>query len=267
MRYKYKLAVIGGGFMAKAIISGVIKSKFLKEKHILVCDSQSGALNYFKDAGIDASSNNGDAADFGEYVLFCVKPQNLNDVFVSLKDKKIKKAISILAGVKKEKFKSFDPDMLVARCMPNTPCSIGEGVTAVNIEDFTGDSDKSFVLSVFNSIGKTLIVKEEALDAVTALSGSGPAYVYLFIKSLIEAGMEQGLNYQDAKLLTVSTLIGAGKMVEESFEDIDKLIVAVTSKKGTTERALEVFNENGFSGVIKKAVKAAKLRAEELSNQ
>ena len=267
MRYKYKLAVIGGGFMARAIISGVIKSKYLKEKHVLVCDSNPETLNYFKDMCIATSQNNGDAADLGEYVLFCVKPKHLNDVFLSLKDKKIKKAISIIAGAKKEKFKSFDEGMLVARCMPNTPCSIGEGATAVNIEDFTEDADKSFVLSVFNSIGKTLIVKEDALDTVTALSGSGPAYVYLFIKSLIEAGMEHGLNYQDAKLLTASTVIGAGKMFEESFEDLDTLIKKVATPGGTTEAALEVFDKNGFAEAIKKAVRAAKIRAEELSKQ
>ena len=271
MKKQYKLGVIGGGFMAHAILKGVIYSDFLKPKKIIVADPSGEALEKLKYLGVNTTANNRDVADNCEFLLFAVKPQNFLAVADSLRGVPVEKAITIMAGVKKQKVKDllFGNDVRVARAMPNLPCSIGSGVTALDLSEFEDSVDDcAFVESVFNCLGNVLCVPEEKLNAVTGISGSGPAYVYMFIDGLIKAGVRQGLTEDEAKTLAVSTVFGGADMVGHSEDKtLDELISAVCSKGGTTIQAVDSFKRDDLYGVIDRAVSACVKRAEELSEE
>lgn len=268
MKKQFKLGVIGGGFMAQAILKGAVYSDFLKPKKIIVSDVSAQALEKLDYLGVNRTVNNRDVAENCEFLLFAVKPQNFNAVAESLHGLPVEKVISIMAGVKKHKIKEalFGKTIKVARAMPNLPCSIGSGMTAVDMSDFEEVDDCAFIDSVFSSLGNVLSVPEEKLNAVTGISGSGPAYVYMFIDGLIRAGIAQGLTEDEAKTLAVNTVAGGADMVAHSEDKtLDQLISAVCSKGGTTIEAVESFRRDDLYGSIDRAVAACVKRAEELS--
>ena len=267
MKKKFKLGVIGGGFMSSAIINGAINGKVVKPKDILVSDVNETSLEKFNKLGIKTTLSNKEVFSQSEFVLFAVKPQNFADVFVDILDVNSQKVISIMAGVKKEKIKKYLTNAKVARCMPNTPCSVGSGAVGIDLTDFTEQKDVDFITKLFASFSKVALVDEKNINAVTGISGSAPAYFYLFIKGVIEAGVENGLSYDDSFSLAVNTMIGSGKMLKENKEKtIDELINAVCSKGGTTIEAVKVYNENNLSDITKKAINACIGRAKELEN-
>ena len=172
-----------------------------------------------------------------------------------------------MAGVKKEKIKKAFSNSKVARCMPNTPCAIGFGAVGLDLSDFKCNRDKKFITSLLSSFANAVLVDEDKLNAVTGVSGSSPAYFYLFLKGIIESGVKHGLTYEDAKTLAVSTMIGAGKMVMENSEkSLDDLINAVCSKGGTTIEAINTYNECELTKITEKAIDACVKRASELEN-
>lgn len=268
MKKQFKLGVIGGGFMAQAILKGTVYSEFLKPKKIIVSDTSKEALDNLRYLGVNTTLSNRDVAESSEFLLFAVKPQHFLSVAEGVHGVPVEKAISIMAGVKKQKIKAalFGGETKVARAMPNLPCSIGSGMTAVDLSDFSEIDDCAFINSVFNCLGNVLSVPESKLNAVTGISGSGPAYVYLFIDGLIKAGIRQGLTEDEAKTLAVSTVYGGAEMVGHSEDKtIDQLISSVCSKGGTTIRAVESFQKDDLYGIIDRAVEACVKRAEELS--
>lgn len=186
MKKQYKLGVIGGGFMAHAILKGVIYSDFLKPKKIIVADPSGEALEKLKYLGVNTTANNRDVADNCEFLLFAVKPQNFLAVADSLRGVPVEKAITIMAGVKKQKVKDllFGNDIRVARAMPNLPCSIGSGVTALDLSEFEDSVDDcAFVDSVFNCLGNVLCVPEEKLNAVTESAAAAP-HMYICLSTV-----------------------------------------------------------------------------------
>ena len=267
MENKFKFGVIGAGFMSYAIVSGVIGSGFLSPNEIIASDINSSSLEKFSAKGVNVTTDNSLVFNNAEYVLLAVKPQHFKEAVNGIKSPVCKKIISIMAGVKKSTVKSaFNGDNVkVVRCMPNTPCSVGYGAIGVDLSDFTIESDKKFVIDLLSSFAKLVLVDESKLNAVTGISGSSPAYFYLFIKCLMEAGVKQGLDYEDAKTLAVNTMIGSGKMIfENSDKSLDELITAVCSKGGTTIEAIKTFNECDLAGITDKAVSACVNRAKEL---
>lgn len=267
MENKFKFGVIGAGFMSSAIVAGAIKSKFLSPSQIVVSDISQSALTKFSDKNISTTTDNSYVFDNAEYVLLAIKPQHFSGAVKDVKNPVCKKILSIMAGVKKSTVKSaFNGlDVKVVRCMPNTPCSVGNGAIGVDLSDFNDDNDKQFVSGLFSSFAKLIFVDESKLNTVTGISGSSPAYFYLFVKNLIESGVKNGLNYEDAKTLAVNTMIGSGKMIfENSDKSLDELINAVCSKGGTTIEAIKVFNDCGLSEITDKAVSACINRAKEL---
>lgn len=271
MKKQFKLGVIGGGFMASAILKGVTYSDFIRPKKIIVADSSRAALEKLSYLGVNTTVSNRDAADNCEFLLFAVKPQNFADVAESIRGIPVEKAISIMAGVKKQKIREalFGKKTKIARAMPNLPCSIGSGMTAVDISDFEDNVDDcAFINSVFGCLGNVLVTEEEKLNAVTGISGSGPAYVYMFIDGLIRAGMKQGLTEDEAKTLAVNTVAGGAEMVAHSDDKtLDELIAAVCSKGGTTIQAVESFRADDLYGTIDRAVATCVKRAQELSEE
>ncbi len=264
---KYKIGVIGAGFMASSIIKGVLNAKILNPSEIIVSDLNDSSLQKVSNFGVAVTKDNFYLANNSDFVLFAVKPQNLTAVLSEIKGATVNKFISIMAGVKKQKIKEIFNSSLVCRCMPNTPCAIGFGVIGADITDFTNENDVCFVKSFLEAISKVVYVNEDKLNAVTGVSGSGPAYFYLFLKGIIDAGVKNGLTYEDSKILALNTMIGAGKMVENNFnKDINELITAVCSKGGTTIEAIKVYNDNYLSEISEKAVDACVKRASELEN-
>ena len=268
MEKKFKLGVIGAGFMATAIISGVIKAGFLRENEIAVSDVSENSFEKLKSFNVTKTLSNSYILNNSEFVLFAVKPQNFRAVIQAEGEIKSNKFISIMAGVKKAYIKNAlnIPNIKVARAMPNTPCSLGYGAVGLDLNDYEGE-EKEFILQMFSCFSKVVIINEEKLSAVTGISGSSPAYFYLFAKSLIDAGVENGLSEEDAKLLVVNTMIGSGKMIfENSDKSLDELIKAVCSKGGTTIEAIKSFENDDIGGTIKKAVDACIKRSEELES-
>lgn len=266
MKKIFKLGVIGSGFMSRAIVSGVIGSKILDEAEICVSDKFEEALSVYAKTGVTATTDNSFVIKNSEFVLFAVKPQSLDEVLSSIDDCSPEKVISIMAGVKKDKFKNRFAQVRIARCMPNTPCSLGCGAIGADLFDFDED-DKEFIKNILSSLGVVVEVKEELLNAVTGISGSSPAYFYLFIKSLVESGVKHGLSYEDAEKLAVATMIGSGKMIfKNQDKTLDELIKAVCSKGGTTIEAVNVFENEKLGDTVQKAVDACVKRSKELEN-
>lgn len=269
MKKQFKLGVIGAGFMAQAIVKGAVYSDFVKAKKIIVSDISQQALDAMGQLGVVCTQNNRDVAENSEFLLFAVKPQHFSAVAESLRGVPVEKAISIMAGVRKQTIRDalFEKKAKVARAMPNLPCSIGSGMVALDADDYSEDiDDNSFIVSLFDCSGNVISVPEEKLNAVTGISGSGPAYVYLFIDGLIRAGIRQGLSEDEAKTLAINTVSGGVDMVAHSEDKtIDELVNAVCSKGGTTIQAVESFRRDDLAGVIDRAVDACVKRAEELS--
>lgn len=268
MKKQFKLGIIGCGFMAQSILKGVILSDFLSERKIIVSDVSEENLSKVDFLGIQTTTDNEYVAQNSEYLLFAVKPQTFNDVVKSLNGCKSEKVISIMAGVKKNKIKNAlgTSGVKVARCMPNLPCSIGSGAMGVDMTDFNDNlDDLEFISNIFNCLGTVLSTDESKMDAITGISGSGPAYVFMFIDSLVDAGVKQGLTRDEAKILAVQTVMGSAEIVEREEQTIPELIKQVCSKGGTTIEAVKVLEENNLRTIISDAVEACVKRSKELS--
>lgn len=260
MKYKYKLGFIGCGNMAKAIINGILDGKLLTKEDIFV-STPSISLPY---RDIAFTNDNTSVMTSCEYVVLAVKPQIFKNISGELAKNTCKCIISIMAGVKTQTISDLCKCRQIIRIMPNTPCSIGEGVSAITFKN-TDKESTNFVESIFKTISKVVKVSEEYFDAVTSISGSGPAYVYYFIKAMIDGGVKGGLSYEQSKILTVATMIGASKMVEKSDDSLDLLIDKVCSKGGTTIQAIDTFNRNNVDSGIIEGIDSCRKRSEELS--
>ena len=260
MNYKYKLGFIGCGNMAKAIINGLLDSNLLKAENMYI-STPSISQSY---RNIAYTNNNQEILSACEYVVLAVKPQIFKIISNDFKDNKCKCIISIMAGVNTDTIAKTCNCKQVVRIMPNTPCSIGEGVSAITSFNADSESD-NFVESIFKTISKVVRVDEKYFDAVTSISGSGPAYVYYFIKAMIDGGVKGGLSFEQSKELTIATMIGASKMVANSSEELDVLIQKVCSKGGTTIQAIDTFRQNSIDKSIIEGIDKCRKRSEELS--
>jgi pyrroline-5-carboxylate reductase len=204
-----------------------------------------------------------------QVVLLAVKPQDFEKTLkeINLEISEGTLLVSILAGIRCSKIEGIvGPKARVVRLMPNTPLLMGTGMSVIASGKSATHSDIQWVESLLSSSGKTLVVDESLMDAVTATSGSGPAYFFGYVESMIKAANKLGLSELDAKLLVHQTLIGAAKMIEGSGKDAGTLRKEVTSPNGTTAAAVSSFESSGLDEIVYKAMKAAKDRSEELSN-
>ena len=266
MEKKFKLGVIGAGFMSSAIIGGALSSDFLSADAIIVTDKNAEAREKIARYNVTVAETK-DVFDNAEFVLFAVKPQNFAELKEYSTERSCRKLISIMAGVKRERIRGVFAGAKVARCMPNTPCSVGNGAVGIDLSDYTDERDVEFIKGLFGSFAKVALLDESKLNAVTGISGSSPAYFYLFLKGIIEAGVKQGLDYGTAKDFATNTMIGAGKMVlNNPDKSLDELIAAVCSKGGTTIEAVRIYEQSDLDGISEKAVDACVKRAFELEN-
>ena len=265
MKNIYKLGIIGAGNMATAILNGILNSALLSPNNTIISDIDDAKLETLKAKGVNTTKDNIYLASNSEYVLFAVKPQSSQEILSSISSAITSNCvISIMAGITIKKLQSYLGNRNYARIMPNTPVFVNEGMSVVSFSEGFRDE---FVLDIFKCIGKVLELNESYLNSVTALSGSGPAYVYMFIKALIDGGVKCGLDESTAKTLAIQTVIGSATMVEKSPLDIDTLINNVCSKGGTTIQAVNSYKEDDLEGIVIKGMEKCKARAEELGKE
>lgn len=262
--HKFELGLLGGGNMATAIVDGVIRSGVLTPDKIIVSDPSRDRRDYFNAAGVKATDDNAELFTDAEYILLAVKPQVAAQILGEYNGKVQNKFISIMAGFSKAKIKSLLGEVKVARIMPNTAAMVGEAMSAIDSTEFNA-AEREFLYNIFNTLGKAAEIPENMFDAVTAVSGSGPAYIYMFIKAMIDGGIAAGLSEEDSKTLTLQTVIGGVKMVKHNSDTpIDTLIDRVCSKGGTTIQAVDYYRDKGLEDIIIEGMKRCKARSEEL---
>ncbi|MBI5815329.1 MAG: pyrroline-5-carboxylate reductase [Nitrospinae bacterium] len=265
-----KIAFIGAGFMGGAIIRGLVRAKSVKGESLMAADPREGALKELaRETGIKVTTDNAEAVSFADIVVLATKPQVLKSVVEPLGRKigKKKLVISIAAGVRADSLLSWiGSGARVVRAMPNMPATVGEGATAICPAGAADAMDIASARLLFDCVGETVLVDEKMMDAVTGLSGSGPAFVFMFLEAMIDAGVRCGLPRDAARALAAQTLYGAAKMAKTGGEHPAALKDRVTSPGGTTIAGLAVLEDEGFRGAVIRAVEEAAGRSRELGS-
>jgi pyrroline-5-carboxylate reductase len=265
-----KIAFIGGGKMGEAILAALLEKKLCKPADVSVSDVSDDRRQYLKKKyRVAVTVNNKEAIKGKDVIVLAVKPQNIKEVLTDLKGKFTDNQLilSIAAGVKISTISQTTGHDKVVRSMPNTPAQIGLGMSGWTATKEVAASQKKLARTILGAMGKEIYFDDEKyLDMVTAVSGSGPAYFYLFAESLIDGAIKLGLKQQDAETLVLQTMLGAAQLVNQYAKTPTELRHDVTSKGGTTERAIEVFEKNDLPGIVAKAVQAAYQRAKELGD-
>lgn len=264
-----KYAFLGAGKMAFAIIQGMLRAKACAASDITASCPEPELLENLRDAtSINVVTSNAEAAAPADVVVLCVKPADVETALAqaggALEGKLL---VSIVAGMRIDSLKALVPGARVIRAMPNTAAMVGRAATAYACDDSVMPSDKPVAEAVFSSIGEVYPVEEKMLNAVTGLSGSGPAYIYLVIEALSDGGVACGLPRKLALDLAVQTVIGAAEMVCATSEHPAVLREMVTSPAGTTMAGLRELESRGVRSAFIEAVEAAACRAEELSGE
>ncbi|WJW75777.1 pyrroline-5-carboxylate reductase [Thiohalobacter sp. IOR34] len=266
------ICFIGGGNMARSLIGGLI-SDGLPAGRMRVADPDPARLEGLGEAfGVATFADNRAAAEGADVLLLAVKPQVMHQVAQQLAPQVTAGqplVISIAAGIRSGDLERWlGGEAAVVRCMPNTPALVQSGATALYANPRVSAEQRDLAESILRAVGLTLWLEDEALmDAVTALSGSGPAYFFLVMEALQAAGESLGLPAETARLLTLQTAFGAAKTALECSEGPAVLRQQVTSPGGTTERALQVLEEGGLRELLQRALRAARDRSEELARQ
>jgi len=275
-----KLGFIGAGNMAEALARGLIENKVFKASELIASDVDAARRRKFKGAlKIEVTTDNLKVLNSSRAVLFAVKPQTIDAVLTELARAgsdgdgapsrgrlASRLFVSIAAGVTLGRLEgALGGRARVVRVMPNAPAMVGQGMAALVRGHNASRADEAFALRIFRAVGDAVPLKDETLlDAVTALSGSGPAYVYLFAKSLADAAVAEGLPVELALRMALKTIRGAEENMRRSPMAAAELIRIVASPGGTTEAALKQFGADGFSDIVARAVKAAAERSREL---
>jgi pyrroline-5-carboxylate reductase len=263
-----KIAFIGGGNMGEAMLAAVLEDGMVKPEAVWVSDvSSTRRKSLVQKYGVAAVASNQEAVSGKDIVVLAVKPQNQAEVMAGLsgKLKSGQVVLSIIAGAGIETLSKGLKHGAIARAMPNTPAQIGEGMSVWTATPEVTEEQKGLVGAILGAMGAEIYVDEEKyLDMATAVSGSGPAYFFLMVESLIEAAVAIGLPRDMARKLVVQTMLGSGRLIQQSGEEPAELRRKVTSPGGTTARALEQFEKGQFTELVKRAVQAAYDKAREL---
>jgi len=263
-----KIGFIGAGTMGEALIKGILKSGVSSRQTVYASDIRSERLKKLqKSYGIKICKDNLTASSQADILILCVKPQNMEVVLSGLAPAISSRhlIISVAAGITTDFIsRHFKSSIPVIRVMPNTPALIQEGASALSKGRHATDGHLKIAQGIFSAVGKVVIIDESLMDAVTGLSGSGPAYVFLFIEALADAGVKMGLSRPVSLLLATQTCLGAAKMIAETGEHPAKLKDMVTSPGGTTISGLHKLEAGGLRTAVMDAVEAATRRSQEL---
>ena len=270
MDRQYEFGFVGGGNMAEGIVAAAVSKKLYQPEEIIVSDPAADRRRLFAETfGIEVTQDNRQVAAESERIVLAVKPQVFDEVMAGLADVMTceKLVVSIMAGVGTKRIEAALPivEARVVRVMPNLPIKVGAGMAGICAGRYARDEDIVDVQDLFDAGGGTVVVADESLmDAVTAVSGSGPAYFYYFVEAMVAGGVACGLNEEDALALAEHTCLGAARMMIETKERPAELRRKVTSKGGTTQAALEQMDEADVGEAIRDAVRAAFQRGREL---
>lgn len=268
------LAFLGAGSMGGAILRGVVASGIAVEGGIVATNRSRAKAAELASPGVrsialeDAPSGNTDAVATARIVLIGVKPAMvpdlLREIAPALRDDAI--VVSLAAGVTLQTFADYlGPDARVVRSMPNTPATVRKGVTGLAVGRAATGEDLALVHRLFETVGAVIEVPESQIDALSTISGSGPAYVYLLIEELTKAAVSMGFTEQESRLMVEQTFIGATALLDASADEPGELRRRVTSPKGTTERAIAVLQDAALERTFRDATSAALVRARELA--
>lgn len=264
-----KIGIIGCGNMGEALINGIISSGLVDKRNLMASDPLEERRRLIKTRfGVETAESNQELVKFADCLIIAVKPQSLDVLLAEIGGilEPTRLVISIAAGVTTKKLEgSFKNRVSVIRVMPNTPALVSKGISAVCPGRYASPEDKDLALKIFTAVGEVVEVEEPLMDIVTAISGSGPAYFFFLIESLIETGKKEGLSEKVAKKLAIQTALGAGHLVLQAKKDPGVLRQMVTSKGGTTEAAFRVFEAAGLGKIFEDGIKAAANRSKELS--
>lgn len=267
MKWEGPLGFLGFGNMGAAIAQGLVNAGTLEARELAVYDTDAGKCAAAEQLGariVDSAAELGHTSDT---LLLAVKPQNMEDALSAVKAgySPSTLVISIAAGISINYIQArLGADARVVRVMPNTPALVGAGAAGIALSDNCTETDGARARTIFEAIGVAVVVSEDAIDAVTALSGSGPAYFFYIVECLVRAAGTEGLGEEEATRLAGQTLLGAGRLLSESGEAAAVLRERVTSKGGTTAAALATFEREGLDRVLAAGLAAAAARSREL---
>lgn len=264
-----KIAFVGAGNMAQAIIDGLIKSGIQSQNIVASAKSQATMDAVTSRFEIKTGSNHS-VCENADVVVLAVKPQTLKSVCEDIKPSLEANTlvISLAAGISMTSLETWLGAFAMVRCMPNTPAAIGLGASALFANDAASGEQKKLAERILSAVGLAVYVNEEALiDAVTAVSGSGPAYFFLFIEAMTEAGVKLGLEPTTAAQLAKQTALGSASLAQASTVSVEQLRANVTSPNGTTERAIKSFESNKLRYIVEQAMQACVHRAQELATE
>ncbi|MGI9535190.1 MAG: pyrroline-5-carboxylate reductase [Thermodesulfobacteriota bacterium] len=266
----YKLGIIGAGKMAGALAKGILKSKTYSKNEIILSDVDGDKLHTLKkEFNIKTTGDNKELAESAEIIIFAVKPGHIKEVLNEIKNHTSKKKlyISIAAGIKTSFIeKILKKELKIVRIMPNKAAVVQEGAIGIYFNRLINDTDKDVVEKIIHPLGEVVTVNDEHLmDAVTGLSGSGPAFVAIFAEALADAGVKMGLHRDEALKLASQTIHGTAKLMIETKIHPSKLKDMVSSPGGTTITGIHELEKNGFRNAVISAVEAATNKSKELS--
>ena len=263
----YSLGLIGAGNMGEALLRGLIGTGIPADRCVVTNRSNDARLSGVADRwGVRTTRDKARVMAEGEVIVLAVKPADMSDVLRDIAPHARSRhlVISVAAGIPLEMIEHHLEGVPAARAMPNTSTAVGASATAVCLGRWATEDHLSTVRDIFEAVGSVVVVPEPLFDAVTGLSGSGPAYVYLLAEALLEAGVRAGLSRDVALALVSQTVLGAGKMLIETGEDPATLRDRVTSPGGTTLAGLQALEEGRFQAAVWEAVARAARRAGEL---
>lgn len=261
-----RLGIVGVGAMGSALLQGIIRSKTLPPSRCLVFDvDRLRAKRVAKGHGVCATASLSILAEGADALLLCVKPGQMEGVLKTLAAHKRKLVLTIAAGLPLAFYERRLKGWPLIRVMPNTPAQVGAGVSAFCVNAHCTAKDAKFAAQLLASVGEVVQVGEKEMDAVTALSGSGPGFICLFLEAFTDAGIRLGLTAEVARMLAVQTLLGTGLLAKQSGEHPAVLRERVSSPGGTTIEGLSVLERGGVRGLVHEALFAAKKKSEEIA--
>ena len=264
-----RVGFIGAGNMASALIDGLLATGWHAEQ-MSASDTDQSRLNLLAEKGVTTCNDNQSVIENSTIVILAVKPQVMHEVLAPLQESLVNHPcllVSIAAGISMANLQSWThSEQAIVRCMPNTPALVQAGASALFANASCSDIQKSKASDVLKAVGiVTWLSKEQDMDAVTALSGSGPAYFFLLMEAMQKAAESLGLDSDTAELLCQQTALGAAKLAQSSDVDVEELRHRVTSPGGTTEAAIRQFESEDFSGIVGRALDEAAQRSLELA--
>ncbi len=253
-----RFGFIGNGNMGRAIVCGMLDNNIVKAEDITVSDIDADGLKWIKSKyGVNVTTDNKTIAEKSDVLFLCVKPQFLYFVIEEIKDTVLENTIivSIAAGQSIQLIsEAFGKPIKLVRVMPNTPALVGEGMSAISPNENVSESENKIIIDIFNSLGKSSVVNENLMDAVTAVSGSSPAYIFMLIEAMADAAVMGGMSRNQAYTFAAQSVMGSAKLVLETRKHPAELKDMVCSPAGTTIDAVAVLEKKGFRSAVIEAM-------------